>query len=331
MPHSIETAGRVQWYTLEVMRLALFFLLSLAALAKDADFNGRWNLTVANEPRRRAWWLEVDGAGTAAIKGRFVGAPGGDMNAIPEIGLKNGVLRFVFERNYRRQPAGTAKGVYTARLVNGELAGEFQLEGDPASKLTFTGKRAPVITDTEDGKWKPGKPVELCNGKDLANWSALVPGQALGWTVEKGIMKNVAGANNLVSAQTFWNFELHGEFRLGAGSNAGLGLRGRYEVQIVDDFGKAPDTHGTGALYSRIKPRVNAVKKPGEWNTYDIRLVGRTVTVIVNGVTVIDRAEVEGLTAMAHDPNEAVPGPLSVQGDHGPVEIRKLTVTPLVR
>jgi hypothetical protein len=157
------------------MRLALFFLLSLAGLAKDADFNGRWNLTVANEPRRRAWWLEVDGAGSAAIKGRFVGAPGGDMNAIPEITVKNGVLRFVFERNYRRQPSGTAKGVYTARIVNGELAGEFQIEGDAASKMTFTGNRAPTIADREDGKWKPGKPVELFNGKDLGNWSALVP------------------------------------------------------------------------------------------------------------------------------------------------------------
>ncbi len=329
--NSIETARHPQWYTLVFMRIALFFLLSLAGLAKDLDFNGRWNITVPNEPRRRAWWLEVDGAGTAAIKGRFVGAPGGDMNAIPEISAKGGVLRFVFERNYLRQPSGANKGVYTARIVKGDLVGEFQIEGHPASKLAFVGKRAPVIKDKEDGKWKPGKPVEIFNGKDLSNWSALVPGKELGWKVEGGVMKNVAGANNLVSSQKFWNFELHGEFRLGEGSNGGLGLRGRYEVQIIDDFGKAPDTHGTGALYSRIKPRENAVKKPGEWNTYDIRLVGRTVTVIVNGVTVIDRGEVEGLTAMAHDPNEEQPGPISVQGDHGAVEIRKLTVTPLVR
>ena len=329
--NSIETSSHAQWYTLGFMRIALFFLLSLAGLAKDVDFNGRWNITVPNETRRRAWWLEVDGAGTQAIKGRFVGAPGGDMNAIPEIAVKGGVLRFVFERNYLRKPTGTDKGVYTARIVNGDLVGEFQVEGNPASKLAFVGKRAPVIKDTEDGKWKPGKPVELFNGKDLNNWSALVPGKPLGWRVDKGIMNNIAGANNLVSSQKFWNFELHGEFRLGVGSNAGLGLRGRNQVQIIDDYGKAPDTHGTGALYSRIKPRENAAKKPGEWNTYDIRLVGRTVTIIVNGVTVIDRAEVEGLTAMAHDPNEATPGPISVQGDHGAVEIRKLTVTPLVR
>jgi len=313
------------------MRIALFFLLTLAALAKDADFNGRWNITVPNLANRRAWWLEVDGAGTPAIKGRFVGAPGGDMNAIPEITAKEGTLRFVFERAYTKKGAPSTKGVYVAKIVSGDLVGEFQVEGNPASKLSFIGKRAPAIKDREDGKWKPGQTVALFNGKDLSNWAALIPGQTLGWKVEDGIMKNAAGSNNLVSNQAFWNFELHGEFRIGVGSNGGLGLRGRYEVQIVDDFGKAPDTHGTGALYSRIKPRENATKKPGEWNTYDIRLVGRTVTVMVNGVTVIDHAEVEGLTAMAHDPNEAAPGPISVQGDHGAVEIRKLTITPLVR
>ncbi|MBS1833399.1 MAG: DUF1080 domain-containing protein, partial [Acidobacteria bacterium] len=136
--------------------------------------------------------------------------------------------------------------------------------------------------------------------------------------------------NNLVSDEKFWNFELHAEIQLGKDSNAGLGLRGRYEVQVLEDFGKPADTHGNGALYSRILPASNASKAPGEWQTYDIRLVGRTVTVILNGVKVIDRKEIVGLTAMAHDADEALPGPISVQGDHGAVEFRKLTVTPLV-
>ena len=173
--------------------------------------------------------------------------------------------------------------------------------------------------------------MELFNGKDLNNWAAMVPGKELGWKIEDGIMKNVAGANNLVSAEKFWNFELHCEFKIGAGSNGGLGLRGRYEIQIVDDFGKPAGSHGTGALYSRIAPSVNASKAPGEWQSYDIRLVGRIVTVTVNGQKAIDKGIVEGLTAMAHDWDESAPGPISVQGDHGPVEIRKLTVTPLGR
>jgi len=171
--------------------------------------------------------------------------------------------------------------------------------------------------------------VALFNGKDLSGWKAMIPNRELGWEVVDGIMKNKAGANNLVSEQKFWNFELDCEFRLGAHTNGGIGLRGRYEVQVLEDYGRVPDTHSAGALYSRIVPSENASKPAGQWQDYKIRLVGRQVTVIFNGKTVIDKGEVEGLTAMAHDWNEAVPGPISLQGDHGPVEIRKLLVTPL--
>ena len=259
-------------------------------------------------------------------EGKFISALGGDLNVISNLTVKDGVLSFSFDRT----GAQPAKLVYTARLVKGELAGEHFIEGKP-EKTAFVGKRAPVLKDKDDNSWKRGKAVELFNGKDLNNWAAMVPGKALGWKIEDGIMKNVAGANNLVSAEKFWNFEVHCEFKIGAHSNGGLGLRGRYEIQIVDDFGKPAGSHGTGALYSRIVPSVNASKAPGEWQTYDVRLVGRIVTVTVNGTKVIDKGIVEGLTAMAHDWDESAPGPISVQGDHGPVEIRKLTITPLVR
>ncbi len=305
------------------MRLFLLFL-TLPLFAADKDFNGRWNIEVPKEPRHRVWWLEVSGAGTPGIKGRFVGSPGGDMNDIPEIAVKNNTLEFVFTRpNY--------KGIYKATLIKGLLQGNFTVGGNPKSELTWTGHRAPVLKDKDDGKWKVGKPVDLFNGTDLQGWSAMVSGQDLGWQVKDGIMGNKASSNNLVSAQKFWNFKLHCEFRIGKDSNGGFGLRGRYEIQVIDDFGQPPDTHGTGALYSRTAASKNASRAPGEWNTYDVTLIGRQVTVIVNGEKVIDKGEVEGLTAMAHDWNEAVPGPISVQGDHGPVEIRKLVITPLVR
>jgi hypothetical protein len=118
---------------------------------------------------------------------------------------------------------------------------------------------------------------------------------------------------------------------VGKGSNSGLGLRDRYEVQIFEKFGSPPDTHTMGSVYSRIVPSENASKPAGEWQTMDIRLVGRIVTVKLNGKVVIDKREIEGLTAMAHDPNEAQPGPISIQGDHGTVEFRELTLTPLKR
>ena len=306
------------------MRFFLVLAMAGAAWAGDKDFNGRWDIRVDNNANRRAWWLEVSGAGTAKPAGKFISALGGDLNVIEKISIKDGVLTFSFDRK-GNQPATL---VYTAKVVGKELVGDHFIEGKP-EKTHFVGKRAPVLKDKDVPSLKKGKPVELFNGKDLNNWSAMVPGKQLGWKVEDGIMKNVAGANNLVSAEKFWNFELHCEFKIGAHSNGGLGLRGRYEIQIIDDYGKPAESHGTGALYSRIAPSENASKAPGEWQTYDIRLVGHFVTVVVNGKKVIDKGVIEGLTAMAHDWDESQPGPISVQGDHGPVEIRKLTITPL--
>jgi len=317
------------------MRRVLFLLLTMSAAvwAGEDQFNGRWNIKVEGYTAR-VWWLEVEGAGTPSIRGKFVGAPGGDMDVIPEIHASNGELRFYMHKRYVRESKGanSQRGVYVARLVGDKLQGEFWVEGlEKTTYRKWVGTRAPLIRDRDDGSWKPTRPVELFNGKDLSGWLPIVEGKELGWKVENGIMKNVAGANNLKSEQKFWNFDLHVEFRLGPKTNSGIGLRGRYEIQILEDYGREPNTHSAGALYSRIAPKVNASKPAGEWQTYDIRLIGRTLTVVFNGIKVLDKVEVEGLTAMAHDADEDQPGPISIQGDHGPVEIRKITVTPLVR
>ncbi len=306
-------------------------LIPAFAFGGDSDFNGRWNLTTSSDTRARAWWLEVTGAGTRNLKGRFVGAPGGQMDEIPEIRIDRGQLEFVFERNYGPRGAQPAKrrGVYRARLDGQKLVGTFSVDGTPRGQ--FTGVRAPEIRDKDDGSWKPGKPAELFNGKDLSGWTLPGGGAVEGWSVEGGLLTNSESAPDVVSVPKFWNFELHAEFRIGPKSNSGIGLRDRYEVQIYDTHGKPPDTHSMGSVYSRYAPTIDAANPAGEWQTMDIRLVGRTVTVKLNGKTVVDHKEIEGLTAMAHNPHEAEPGPLSLQGDHGKVEFRKLTVTPLVR
>ena len=100
---------------------------------------------------------------------------------------------------------------------------------------------------------------------------------------------------------------------------------------MLEDYGHPPNTHSAGALYSRIAPSENASKPAGEWQTYDIRLVGRQVTVVFNGKKVIDHGVIDGLTAMAHDADEGEPGGIALQGDHGPVEFRKITITPLMK
>ncbi len=305
------------------MRSFLLFLLLLAAplFASDEQFNGRWDINPIHEPRHRAWWLEVNGAGTGALKGRFVGFPGGNTNDIPQMFISGGELTFRWDNNNAHQ-------VYRARLVGDKLAGTFEAG---KQKLQWIGVRAPALPEKDDGSWHKGKPVKLFDGKSLAGWSAMVEGQPLGWTVKDGIMGNTPAANNLVSEKKFWNFDLHAEFRVGADTNSGIGLRGRYEVQILDDYGKPPNMHGNGALYSRILPSENASRPPGEWQSVDVRLIGRQVSIMLNGKKIIDKQEIDGLTAMANNPDEGEPGPITVQGDHRAVEFRSLVVTPLVK
>ncbi len=303
------------------MRTLLFLTMSLVCAAADADFNGRWDITVPNEPRARVWWLEVSGAGTPKMAGRFVGALGGGIDPITEISTKNGELTFVLK-----------KGTYHAKMAGGKLQGTFEMEGDASRNLSWTAVRAAEIADKDDGSWKAGKPVEVFNGKDLSGWHTRLKGRDIGWQVTGGLLNNgKAGVPDLVSDATFWNFTLHVEFRIGKGSNSGVGLRGRYEIQILDDDGKPLDVHSNGALYSRIVPSREASRPPGEWQSFDIRLIGRDLTVVLNDQKIIDKQVVEGLTAIAHDPNEGKPGPIILQGDHGPVEFRKITLTPFTK
>ncbi len=316
-------------YLSSMRKLALLAFAAIALQADDAQFNGRWDITVPHESRARAWWLEVTGAGTPALKGRLVGFPGGDMNDIPQLAIQNGELRFSFD--YQDHRSGKPMHLeYNARYTgDGKLFGVRR--SSDGEILKWMGVRAPVVTEKDDGTWRDGTPVELFNHKDLSGWHGLVPNLALGWNVKDGAMANAAGANNLVSDQTFWNFKLHVEYRVGKDSNSGIGLRGRYEVQILEDHGKTPNKHSNGALYSRIAPAVNASKPAGEWQSYDIRLIGRQVTVVLNDQKVIDKQEIEGLTAIAGNADEGKPGPVILQGDHGPVEFRNIVLTPLLR
>jgi len=309
--------------------LGLFLVAIAPSLAADSDFNGRWDITTASS--LRAWWVELTGVGTPNASGRFVSAFGGDMNKITTIDVRNGELIFTIAPN---APAGRtpgAKRIYHARLAGGKMEGTAETEGKPDSVEKWTGVRAPVIAEKDDGSWKEGTPIQLFDGKDMAGWKALNPGVEMKWTVQDGIMRNAPPTTDLISERKFWNFKLHVDFRIIERSNSGIGLRGRYEIQILEDYGKPPNTHGAAALYSRIAPSVNASKPAGEWQNYDIRLVGRQLTVAHNGTKVLDKVEVEGLTAIANNSDEGEPGPFIIQGDHSYVEIKSFVVTPLVK
>lgn len=320
-----------------------FLACSLNAIAADKDFNGRWDLIVHNNPNCTvtcAWWLEVMGAGTPEVKATFVGFPDGSLHELPDLTIKDGVLHFAWNPPARtrqgRESAAPAAGAaapaqhhmdYEVRYVNGKLEGKVT----GAKNLTFTGERAPAINEHDDGTWMKGKPIVLFNGKDLTGWTGIRTENAEGWTVENGILTSRGHADDLVTREKYWNFELHAEYNLEERSNSGIGLRGRYEVQIASDFGRPPGMHGTGALYTRILPPVNASKPAGEWQTYDIRLVGMEVTTVLDGVKLYERGVIDGLTGIAYDPYEGKPGSLELQGDHGAVKFRNLVLTPLTK
>jgi hypothetical protein len=311
--------------------LALLWLVAIAAFAADTDFNGRWDITAQVSSRPIAYWLELNGAGGPNPSGWFVSAYGGDRNKIDSIQVKDGELIFSFNPPANREGKQPRTPVWRARLNRGKLEGTFAAVGQTKPPTPFIGVRAPEIADKDDGSWTEGTPVKLFNGKDLSGWRALNPSAEMKWSVVDGVLRNAPPTTDIISEQKFWNFALHVDFRIVEHSNSGIGLRGRYEIQILDDYGKEPNTHGAAALYSRVAPKVNASRKPGEWQSYDIRLVGRTLTVVHNGIKVLDKVEVEGLTAIANNADEAEPGPFIVQGDHSYVEIKSFVVTPLVK
>jgi hypothetical protein len=261
----------------------------------------------------------VTGAGTPELKGNFVGFPDGSLHDLPDLKLQNGVLSFAWDKpnnhiGYQIHLAGS--------VLEGEMKG-------PRETLKFTGHRAPVIHEHDDASWIKGKPIDLFNGKDLSGWSGLKSDKAEGWTVVDGILTSTGHADDLITKNKYWNFELHAEYNIAAKSNSGIGLRGRYEVQIVDDFGRPPGLHGTGTLYTRIVPPENYGKPPGEWQTLDLRLVGMEVTGTLNGHKLYEKGVIDGLTGIAFDPYEGEPGALELQGDHGAVQFRNLVLTPL--
>jgi Domain of Unknown Function (DUF1080) len=302
----------------------------LGANIGDQDFNGRWDITVGGPSSQRGWWLEVAGAGTDSLKGRFMGSPMGLLDEIPKLSISEGELRFALEAKFRKDH-GPEKGLYWARLEDGKLRGTFEIEGDPSTYLEWTGVRAPVLGERDDGSWKRGDPVFLFNGHDLTGWQAVPPGRLTSWVVKDGVLTALSGAPDLISDKKFTNFVVDAEYRIEPRTNSGIVLRGRYEVQIADDADRPSSIRGTGAILGRIAPTLNAEKLAGEWQMVGIRLVGREVTVVLNGIRVINRQGIEGPTGIALDTNEGEPGPILLQGNRGSVEFRRIVVYPLTK
>ena len=146
--------------------------------------------------------------------------------------------------------------------------------------------------------------------------------------MEDGVLLNKEHGANLKTTRKFDDFKLHLEFNCPEGGNSGIYLRGRYQVQIeYAAEGVNDKLHGMGSIYGFLAPAADLPRKPGTWETLDITLVGRMVTIVRNKVKTIDDREIPGITGGALDSNEGDPGPFYIQGDHtGGMKYRNITI-----
>lgn len=205
---------------------------------------------------------------------------------------------------------------------------------------TFTAEKIPPVPPAPDlSELKFDKPISLFNGKNLDGWELMGENRVNGWSVQDGVLVNNPVQEegephipygNLRTVQEFEDFNLKLQVKVPKGSNSGVYLRGIYEVQVADTYGREPDSHNMGAIYSRITPSVAAEKPAGEWQSLDITLADRHVTVILNGTTIIDNKPLYGVTGGAITADQFSPGPIYLQGDHGKVSYRNMMLAPIV-
>ena len=319
----------------------IFAFATVAAFA-DNPYIGRWALTV---PGGAAGWLGVEEKDGQLSSSVLWG--GGSVVPTHETkveGDKLIVTRLSKSKKKDKEGKETEEKVtetITATATGDDLKAvtvKAKADGKEFGRAEFQGRRIPAIPATPNLKaLKLGEPINLFNGKDLTGWSLIKPDADNGWGVQDGVLQNrVVKAKdkhfgNLRTDAEFEDFNLKLEVRTMENSNSGIYLRGIYEVQVAESFGKPLDSHNMGALYSRITPAVAAEKPIGEWQTFDITLVDRHLTVILNGKTLIDNQPVLGCTGGALSSDESKPGPLFLQGDHTNVDYRNIVLRKVLK
>jgi len=299
--------------------LAISALLALGhAQNKSNPFAGRWDFNITTASGTRANWLGItEKNGQLEI---WFQPTGGNDYEVKDFSVDGSHLTL------RLSPAAANRPALTWELdANGGKLTGVQKRGD--STIGLTGVPAPALTRSAPKTWTSPEP--LFNGKDLEGWEPIGNPANSHWVVKDGLLVNQDHGANLKSTRTFDDFKVHFEVNCPEGGNSGFYLRGRYEVQIeYEPLSSNPVERRIGSIYGRIAPKPELPRTPGQWETFDVTLVGRTVTVVRNGVTTIDHQEIEGITGGALDANEGDPGPFYIQGDHtGGLKFRNITVS----
>jgi hypothetical protein len=337
-----------------VIAAAIFFSCNVQKEETDiqktdiSEFLGQWTIDIEGgsvgwiEVRQEENYLDADilwgGGSVLPVSNIFLAR-----NHVLTIQRSNNVVR---ERDENRNPVRTQ--VVTSWLEitkNGEKINGILLtprrNGLSVDSTTFSGTKLPPVPPAPDlASLKFGDPVTLFNSKDLTGWRLINELQTNGFKVVDGALVNDpvqkegephVRYGNLRTDQEFEDFNLTLEVNIPEGSNSGVYLRGIYEIQVMDSYGRDLDPHNMGAVYSRIKPTVGAEKPAGTWQTLDITLCDRHITIILNGIKIIDNQPVYGPTGGAMKSDVFAPGPIYLQGDHGRVAYRNILLTPIVK
>jgi hypothetical protein len=319
-------------------------LSACQAWAGADGYTGRWALHLPGG----AGWLEVrqeSGYLDAEILWR-----GGSVVPVSAIYLEADSLVVERTRSVVRKRDDQGKPTRTHTLVQRillEREGEDRLQGTSVTpqgnglgvdRVSFEATRIPALPPAPNlKKLRYGDAIELFNGRDLSGWQVMNPRAGNGWAVKDGVLINDPASigkqhtSNIRTEKTFEDFRLTLELNVPKGSNSGIYLRGIYEVQIMDSYGRDLDSHHLGAIYSRITPSEAAEKPAGQWQAMDMILCDRHVTVVLNGKTIIDNQPLYGVTGGALTADEFKPGPIYLQGDHGPVSFRNIVLQPILK
>lgn len=299
--------------------LVLACALGTSALPQNQanPFVGRWDFDIKTPSGVGANWLgvtEKDGKPDIWFQ-----PTGGHVYQITDFHLDGSHLSFTAEPASGHHPAMT----WELDAADGKLTGT-QKQGDRT--MALTGVRAPDLDHSAPKAWS--QPEALFNGKNLDGWEPIGNAAKSHWVVKDGLLINESKGANLRTTRTFEDFKLHFEVNCPDNANSGFYLRGRYEVQLeYEAAGSEPLNRQMGSIYGRLAPNKELPRTPGQWETFDVTLVGRMVTIARNGVMTIDHKEIEGITGGALNADEGEPGPFYIQGDHtGGLKFRNITV-----
>ncbi len=329
---------------ISIHSVLLLFLVN-AGFCQAQDFEpylGSWAFEL---PDGNPAWLRVLG-NSEDPKAELLWSVG-SARPVNNLAFENQTLSF--QRKIRWKPFGDANNQkaitqpMVARLRNNRLVlTVIQSSADGSSEtLTLSGKRMPTLPPRPDlTRMDFGKPIALLNGKDLSGWRLSNPKKKNGWRVEDGVLINETpkkdfGAygdfGNLRTDREFEDFQLTIEYNVSAKGNSGIYLRGMYEAQVVDRDSPMQGIQGPGAIFGRIKPAENAGRAGGQWNRYELTLVNRHITVVLNGQTVIDNRPIIGCTGGGISADDTRPGPILLQGDHTSVKYRNIVLRPVLK